>query len=103
MLFSPAVRWWLLPNAAVLAVLAIWGSLRYPCLPDRIPQHIGAQGVGAWTDRSIGSAFVLVFVYAGVTVLLLACAELMLRVTPRDELPSVDTTPSAAARGRSRS
>ncbi|MFE4051041.1 DUF1648 domain-containing protein [Streptomyces sp. YIM B13518] len=50
----------------------------------------------ARTDRSIGSAFVLVFVYTGVTVLRAGCAELTLRMTPRDELPDTHG-PSFAA------
>ncbi|MFE1176864.1 DUF1648 domain-containing protein [Streptomyces sp. NPDC058773] len=87
MVFSAPVRLWLLPNAALLAALTLWGIVRYPHLPSRIPQHIGTDGVDAWTDRSIGSAFVLVFVYLGVTALLTACAELTLRVTPHAELP----------------
>ncbi|MFE3775425.1 DUF1648 domain-containing protein [Streptomyces sp. NPDC059122] len=86
MVFSRPVRLWLLPNAALLAVLPLWGILRYPHLPSRIPQHLGSDGVDAWTERSIGSAFALVFVYIGVTVLLTACAELALRVTPQAEL-----------------
>lgn len=86
MVFSPSVRLWLLPNAAVLAALSVWGVVRYPHLPSRIPQHIGIGGVDAWTDRSIGSAFVLVFAYLGVTVLLTVSAELTLRVTPQAEL-----------------
>lgn len=90
MVWSPPVRFWLLPNAVLLVVLAVWGAVRYPRLPARIPQHIGSGGVDAWTDRSIGSAFVLVFVYAGVTVLMAGCAELTLRMTPRDELPVSD-------------
>lgn len=95
MVFSSPVRPWLLPNAVLLAVLVTWGALRYPRLPGRIPEHIGAGGVDAWTDKSIGSAFVLVFLYAGVTVLMTGCAELALRVTPRDELPTAGTAPSA--------
>ncbi|WP_043267671.1 hypothetical protein [Streptomyces sp. CT34] len=87
MVFSSPVRPWLLPNAALLAALTLWGILRYPHLPSRIPEHIGVEGVDAWTARSIGSAFVLVFVYIGATVLLTACAELTLRVTPQAELP----------------
>ncbi|MGG2464107.1 DUF1648 domain-containing protein [Streptomyces sp. RGM 3693] len=91
MVFSPPVRLWLLPNVALLAALLLWGILRYPHLPSRIPQHLGIDGVDAWTERSIGSAFSLVFVYIGVTVLLTACAELTLRVTPQDELPKEAT------------
>ncbi|MFI1422850.1 DUF1648 domain-containing protein [Streptomyces sp. NPDC020731] len=96
MVFSPAVRLWLLPNALLLAAMGVWGAVRYPRLPERIPEHIGAGGVDAWTDRSIGSAFVLVFVYAGMTVLMTGSAELALRMTPRDELPDADR-PSLAA------
>ncbi|MER7485632.1 DUF1648 domain-containing protein [Streptomyces sp. NPDC126497] len=96
MVLSPAVRLWLLPNVALLAAMGVWGALRYSHLPERIPKHIGVDGVDAWTDRSIGSAFVLVFVYAGLTVLMTGSAELALRMTPRDELPGTDR-PSFAA------
>ncbi|MEU6328867.1 DUF1648 domain-containing protein [Streptomyces sp. NPDC047049] len=87
MVFSSPVRLWLLPNAALLTALAVWGIVRYPHLPGRIPLHISTDGVDAWTSRSVGSAFVLVFVHLGATVLLTACAELTLRVTPSAELP----------------
>ncbi|MFD5385597.1 DUF1648 domain-containing protein [Streptomyces sp. NPDC127074] len=101
MLFSSSVRLWLLPNAVLLVVLSTWGVFRYPDLPGRIPKHIGLDGVDAWTDRSIGSAFVLVFVYAGVTVLMVGCAELTLRLTPRDELSHSTAAPCAAAQATS--
>ncbi|MCF4135680.1 DUF1648 domain-containing protein [Streptomyces sp. Tue 6430] len=81
--------------------MGVWGTIRYSHLPERIPKHIGVDGVDAWTDRSIGSAFVLVFVYTGMTVLLTGCAELTLRMTPRDELP--DTNRSSFATGPSSS
>ncbi|MFC9220306.1 DUF1648 domain-containing protein [Streptomyces hygroscopicus] len=100
-LFSSSVRLWLLPNAVLLVALSIWGALRYPHLPGRIPKHIGVDGVDAWTDRSIGSAFVLVFVYAGMTVLMAGCAELTLWLTPRDELSNADAAPFAGARAAS--
>ncbi|MEU8650713.1 DUF1648 domain-containing protein [Streptomyces sp. NPDC048737] len=90
MVLSPAVRLWLLPNAVLLTAMGVWGTIRYSHLPERIPKHIGVDGVDVWTDRSIGSAFVLVFVYAGMTVLLTGCAELTLRMTPRDELPDTN-------------
>ncbi|MCX4824594.1 DUF1648 domain-containing protein [Streptomyces sp. NBC_01142] len=95
MVLSPPFRLWLLPNVALLATLAIWGAIRYPRLPDRIPKHFGIDGVDAWADRSIGGAFVLVFLYAGVTVLITACAELMLRMTARNELPDRAAVPFA--------
>ncbi|NLU72227.1 DUF1648 domain-containing protein [Streptomyces sp. HNM0575] len=87
MVLSPSVRPWLLPSIVLLATLVTWGAVRYPHLPDRIPKHIGVHGVDAWAARSVGSAFVLVFVYVGVTVLVTACAELTLRLTPRNEMP----------------
>ncbi|MEE1751390.1 DUF1648 domain-containing protein [Streptomyces sp. SP18CS02] len=95
MVLSSSLRPWLVPNVLLLVGLAVWGVLRYPHLPDRIPQHIGFDGVDAWTDRSVGSAFVLVFLHAGVTVLLTACAEAVLRTTPRDEPASGDAAPFA--------
>ncbi|MEU1148362.1 DUF1648 domain-containing protein [Streptomyces sp. NPDC005863] len=101
MLFSRPVRLWLFPNAVLLVGLALWGTLRYPHLPGRIPKHIGVDGVDAWADRSIGSAFVLVFVYAGATMLMAGCAELTLRVTPRDEMSSANAAPFAAAQAAS--
>ncbi|GAA2332931.1 DUF1648 domain-containing protein [Streptomyces kunmingensis] len=86
MVFSAPYRLWLLPSVVLLAAMGVWGTVRYGDLPERIPEHIGTGGVDAWTDRSVGSAFLLVFLYAGVTVMMIAGAELSLRVTPRDEL-----------------
>ncbi|UKY47865.1 DUF1648 domain-containing protein [Streptomyces inhibens] len=101
MVFSAPVRLWLFPNAVLLAALSLWGLARYPHLPHRLPQHISVDGVDAWTDRSIGSAFVLVFVFIGATVLLTACAELTLRVTPHSELPDDTAAPFAPSLARS--
>jgi hypothetical protein len=95
MVMSSSVRLWLAPSVVLITVLAIWGVLRYPHLPDRIPEHIGSDGVDAWTDRSVGSAFALVFVYAGVTLLLAGVAELTLRAARRAELPDGGAAPSA--------
>ncbi|KAA6214275.1 DUF1648 domain-containing protein [Streptomyces albofaciens JCM 4342] len=99
-IFSSPIRPWLLPSAVLLAAQTIWGALRYPHLPGRIPWHIGSGAVDTWADKSVGSAFILVFVYAGVTVVTAGSAELTLRVTPRDELTAANT-PFAAARAAS--
>ncbi|MFF9349199.1 DUF1648 domain-containing protein [Streptomyces sp. NPDC014734] len=103
MVFSSPVRLWLFPNLVLLAAMAVWGVVRYAHLPERIPRHIGSGGVDAWTGRSIGSAFALVFVYAAVTVLMTGCAELTLRVTPRDELPDTGADTRRFAVGASSS
>ncbi|GAA2074818.1 hypothetical protein GCM10009801_29040 [Streptomyces albiaxialis] len=85
----PRFPWvWLAASVSLLAGMAAWGAAAYPHLPDRIPQHIGTGGVDAWTDKSVGAAFTLVFVYAGVTALLAATAALLLRATPAAELPA---------------
>ncbi|MBP0461578.1 DUF1648 domain-containing protein [Streptomyces montanisoli] len=111
MVFAPGLRLWLLPSGALLIALAVWGAVRYPHLPDRIPRHIGAGGVDAWAGRSIAGAFALVFVYAGVTALLFGCAEWVLRAAPRTRAPAAragawssasSSYPSSTHRPRSR-
>ncbi|MGP4112881.1 DUF1648 domain-containing protein [Streptomyces sp. 4N509B] len=78
---------WLAPSLLLLAAMTAWGVVRYPELPERVPEHIGVDGVDAWADKSVGSVFLPVFVYALVTVVVVACAVGAARVTPLDELP----------------
>ncbi|MDT0444327.1 DUF1648 domain-containing protein [Streptomyces johnsoniae] len=78
---------WLVPSLLLLAAMTAWGAVRYPDLPDRLPRHIGPGGVDAWTDKTVLSAFVPVYLYAGVTLLLAACAAWAARSTPLDEMP----------------
>ncbi|MET8472405.1 DUF1648 domain-containing protein [Streptomyces sp. NPDC006422] len=97
----PRFPWtWLAAGVVVLVGMVVWGVVVYPRLPERIPQHIGGSGVDAWTDKSVGAAFMLVFVYAGVTVLLSVTAALLLRATPAAELP--DGEPRFAITGSQR-
>lgn len=88
---------WLVPGVLLLAAMTVWGALRYPDLPDRVPLHIGPDGVDAWTQRSVATAFVPVLVYAGVTVLTAAAALLTTRLTPLEELPGSDGARSGTA------
>ncbi|WP_206337698.1 DUF1648 domain-containing protein [Streptomyces sp. WAC 06738] len=78
---------WLVPSAVVLGAMTVWGVLRYPEVPGRVPQHIGPGGVDAWTDKSVWTVFLPVFVYAGLTLVLVACAAAAARTTPLDALP----------------
>ncbi|MEU5836791.1 DUF1648 domain-containing protein [Streptomyces diacarni] len=78
---------WLVPGVLVLAVLAVWGVLVYPDLPARVPQHFGSDGVDAYADKSVGSAFVPVFVQLGVLVVMSATTLLTVRITPESALP----------------
>ncbi|MEB8338139.1 DUF1648 domain-containing protein [Streptomyces endophyticus] len=97
----PRFPWaWLAASVSLMAGMVAWGLTVYPRLPARIPQHIGGGGVDAWTDKSVGSAFMLVFVYVGVTALLSVTAALLLRVTPASELP--DGEPRFAITGSQR-
>lgn len=93
-------RAWLAASVLLLTGMTAWGVAVYPSLPDRIPRHIGGSGVDAWTDKSVGAAFLLVFVYAGVTALLSATAAMVLRATPTSELP--DGEPRFAVTGSQR-
>ncbi|OEU86382.1 hypothetical protein DB35_12035 [Streptomyces abyssalis] len=77
--------------------MAVWGAVRYPGLPDRLPAHIGPDGIDAWTAKGVGAAFVPVFIYAGLTVVLTGCAALATRITPQDELPEPRNRWSGAA------
>ncbi|MFD7292990.1 DUF1648 domain-containing protein [Streptomyces sp. NPDC059897] len=83
-------RAWLAAGVSLLAGMTAWGIAVYPSLPDRIPRHIGGSGVDAWADKSVGAAFMLVFVYAGVTALLSVTAAMVLRATPTAELPDAE-------------
>lgn len=88
--------WWLLPSVLLAGVITAWGIAVYPNLPDQIPQHVGVNGVTAWWDTSVGTVFLPLFVYAGVTALFAGGATGLLRMTPADEMPKADN-PWAAA------
>lgn len=94
---SGALWSWLVPSLVLLAGMAVWGALRYPGLPERVPRHIGAGGVDAWTAKTVPAAFVPVFVYAGLTVVLAGCAALAARITPRDAQAEPAGRPSTVA------
>ncbi|SOD64318.1 Protein of unknown function [Streptomyces zhaozhouensis] len=89
--------WWAAPSLLLLTGLTVWGVARYPDLPDRIPRHIGPGGVDAWGERGVALAFVPVFVYAGLTVLMIGCAWSALRTTPLDRMPPPESPWAAAA------
>ncbi|MTE18440.1 DUF1648 domain-containing protein [Streptomyces sp. TRM43335] len=84
----PDFPWrWLLPSLALLLCLTVWGIGIYPRLPERVPQHIGPDGIDAWTEKSVGAVFVPVFVHAGNVALTAAVAAATLRMRPADEIP----------------
>ncbi|WP_062212159.1 DUF1648 domain-containing protein [Streptomyces sp. NBRC 109706] len=82
--------WWLAPSLLLVAGLTVWGVARYPHLPDRIPQHIGAGGVDDWADKSVLVAFLPVYVYALLTAVMVGATVAMLRTTPADQLPEAE-------------
>ncbi|WP_081722380.1 DUF1648 domain-containing protein [Saccharopolyspora rectivirgula] len=98
----PRFPWlWLVPSLVLLVAMGAWGAVRYPQLPELIPQHIGLGGVDAWTSKSIGSAFLPVFLHLGLTVLFAGIAFGVVRTAPEEELPS-DRPPSAIKRPATR-
>jgi uncharacterized membrane protein len=74
---------WAIPAVLLLVATAVLGIIRYPDLPPTLAMHYNADGVA---DRivatTVGSAFVLVFVEAGITVMILALTLLSFRSRP---------------------
>ncbi|MFI5609261.1 DUF1648 domain-containing protein [Amycolatopsis sp. NPDC051903] len=81
---GPRFPWlWALPAFAVLVATAVIGVVRYPDLPATLALHFDAAGVPDRTAaKSVGSAFTLVFVQAGITVLFLGIASATPRFRP---------------------
>ncbi|MHA6802804.1 DUF1648 domain-containing protein [Salinifilum ghardaiensis] len=80
-------RLWLMPSLALLITMTAWAATVYPDLPEQVPQHIGPSGVDAWTAKTVGSAFLPVFLYLATTVLFTGTAFGIARTTPESELP----------------
>lgn len=95
----PKFPWaWLLLPALVVAVSAAIGILRYPGLPDPLPVHFDAAGTAdRFAPKSIGSAFTVVFVQTGLTLLLCAIGVLVFR-GPADVDPARPASSTRAHR-----
>lgn len=64
-----------IPPLLITAVLIGWTISIYPQLPEVIPTHWNIQGEpDAWSDKSIGSVFMLSFVLIGMQVMMYAIA-----------------------------
>lgn len=99
----PAFPWaWALPPLLLLVGMTAWGVAVYPDLPDRIPAHIGSDGVDRLTDKTPLTAFVPVYTYAGLTLLVTALTVVVLRVRPLEELPPNEPTSPFLNRPRTR-
>ncbi|WP_069811989.1 DUF1648 domain-containing protein [Streptomyces sp. TP-A0874] len=87
--FRDVLPWrWLLPSLLLLLGLGVWGASVYPELPEQVPQRITAGGaVDEYATRSVGSVFLPVFVYAGVTAVLIATSIGMAGMRTEEELP----------------
>lgn len=84
----PPFPWlWAVPSIALLIAMGVWGVTAYADLPEMVPQHIGPNGVDAWSRKSVGSAFIPVFLYIGTTMLMIGIAFGIARTTPDSELP----------------
>ncbi|MEV6611356.1 DUF1648 domain-containing protein [Kutzneria sp. NPDC051319] len=92
----PKFPWlWLLLPVLVVVVSAVLGIIRYPDLPDPMPVHFDAAGnANRYAAKSIGSVFSIVFIQAGLTVVLCGIGALVFR-GPADVDPS---RPAASVR-----
>jgi len=68
----PRFPWlWLTPALIVTLATAVIGVIRYPSMPETLAAHYGANGLpDRLAAKSVGTAFSLVFVQIGATVLL---------------------------------
>jgi uncharacterized membrane protein len=83
----PPFPWlWTLPALAILVATAVIGAMHYPNLPSTLAVHIGANGVAdRFADKSISTAFTLVFLQLFVTVLVLALLGVTYRSRPETD------------------
>lgn len=71
------------PPLLVVIGTAVWGIVRYPSLPDRLPTHFTGSGAADhWAAKSVGTAFLPVFTQVGTTALILAVTWLAFRSRP---------------------
>ena len=88
---------WALPAVAVTVGTAIVGAIRYPHMPDRLVSHYDAGGhPTSYTAKTFVSAFGLVGVQVGISVLIVTLA----RVTARGKAALDAQDPHAAERHR---
>ena len=92
----PKFPWaWLLLPVLVVAASAVIGVIRYPDLPGTLAVHFDAAGnPNRFEPKSVGSAFQVVFVQAGLTLVLCVIGVLAFR-GPADVDPA---RPAASVR-----
>ncbi len=93
----PRFPWlWLAPALAVTLATVVIGVIRYPLMPEVLLVHYGANGEpNRWAAKSVGTAFALVFVQIGLTLLLTGMAAAIFRRSRSDIDPA---HPVASAR-----
>ena len=80
----PRFPWlWLAPALIITVATVVIGVISYPSMPELLAVHYGTKGVpNRWAAKSVGTAFSLVFVQIGVTVLLVGMAAAIFRSRP---------------------
>ncbi len=93
----PRFPWlWLAPSLVVTLAAVVIGALSYPSMPEMLVVHYGANGEpNRLAAKSVGTAFSLVFVQIGVTMLLTGIAAAIFRSSRSDLDPA---HPVASAR-----
>jgi len=65
----------------LLVLMAVWGVLLYPTLPDVIPTHWDMGGeADAFSQKSVGAVFGTLFVAAGMALFVLVLHYLVIRL-----------------------
>jgi uncharacterized membrane protein len=86
----PRFPWlWLAPALIVTLATVVIGVISYPSMPEMLAVHYGAKGVpNRLAAKTVGTAFSLVFVQIGVTVLLVGIAVAIFRTSRPDLDPA---------------
>lgn len=63
----------MLPSIVIIAITIYIGAVTYPSLPNPFPTHFGLNGQpNGYSQKSIGTAFLVVFIQIGITAMIFA-------------------------------
>lgn len=74
------------------ALLALWASLHWSQLPQRIPVHIGLRGVNRWVTNTTVGVYGFIGTQAALSMILVLCAWGVLNWSRRLSGPGVDAS-----------
>lgn len=79
----------MVPSIAIIIVTIYIGITAYPGLPNPIPTHFGADGQpNGFSPKSIGTAFLIVFVQIGITAMMFGIGYAIVRTRQEIDVTS---------------